>query len=190
MELRSAATASGNVIWGTEPYPSQSHHLRMEPYKIVVLDFLMADKAMFINTECRIQLDADANPKKPGQYLPCDALAIDLRHGSVYLCEIACEHKLQPLLKKLSAWTKNWDSVQTALRRDSLVPANWRVNVWLFVPEDSIEMLDGKLERLRQVIGSKFKVKITALEEVQPWRLSNWERCEAKWERSGRRTLV
>ncbi|MGA2752617.1 MAG: hypothetical protein ABSE53_02530 [Terracidiphilus sp.] len=55
----------------------------MEHYKIVVLDYLLADKAMFVNTECRIQLDAGANLKKPGQYFSCDALAIDLRHGTV-----------------------------------------------------------------------------------------------------------
>jgi hypothetical protein len=83
LELRAATTASGNVIWVTEPYPSHSHHLRMEHYKIVVLDYLLADKAMFVNTECRIQLDAGANLKKPGQYFSCDALAIDLRHGTV-----------------------------------------------------------------------------------------------------------
>ncbi len=162
----------------------------MDHYKTVVMDYLLADKAMFVDTECRIRLDAGGSSEKPAQHCSCDAVAIDLRHGAVYFCETAFEHKLPSLLKKLSDWTENWDSVQTALRRDCMVPANWRVHVWVFVPEDSIEMLDGKLEHLRQSIGSKFKVKITALEDVQPWRSSTWERCEAAWERTGQRTLI
>lgn len=162
----------------------------MDHYKTVVMEYLLADKAVFVNTEWGIQLDAGGNSEKPGQHSSCDAVAIDLRHGAVYLCEIAFEHKLPTLLKKLSDWTANWDSLQTALRRDCMVPANWRVHVWVFVPKDSIEMLDGKLEHLRRTIGSKFKVKITALEDVQPWRLSTWERCEAAWERKGQRTLI
>ncbi len=55
-----------------------------------------------------------------------------------------------------------------------------------FVPKDLIEMLDRELGHLRNIIGSKFKVKITALEDVQPWRASTWERCEAAWETNGR----
>jgi hypothetical protein len=104
----------------------------------------------------------------------------------VYLCQTAFEQKLQPLIQKLSAWTKNWDSIRMALRRDSKAPASWRVHVWLFVPKDSIEMLDAKLERLRRTVGSKFKVKITALEDVQPWRAATWNRCEEAWETVGR----
>ncbi len=162
----------------------------MDNYKAVVMDYLQSDKAMFVNMECRIQLDGGGNLDQPGQRCSCDAVAIDLRHGSVYLCETALEHHLQSLLKKLSTWTKNWDSIQTALRRDCMAPANWRIHVWLFVPKGSIELLDAKLEHLRQTVGSKFKVKITALEDVQPWRLSTWERCEAAWERNGQRTLI
>ena len=101
----------------------------MDHYKSVVMDYLLADKAVFVNTECRIQLDAGGGPEMPGQHCSCDAVAIDLRHGAVYLCETAFEHKLPSLLKKLSDGTKNWDSVQTALRRDCMVPANWRVHV-------------------------------------------------------------
>ena len=75
--------------------------------------------------------------------------------------------------------TKNWASIKAALWRDCKVPVNWRVHVWLFVPRDSIEMLDERLEQLRQTVGARFKVKLTALEDVQPWRSSRWERCEA-----------
>ena len=161
----------------------------MDHYKSVVMDYLQSDRAVFVNAECRIPIDAGKIPEKSRQHCSCDAVAIDLRHGAVYLCETASEDERPSLLKKLSTWTKNWDLVKTALERDCMVPANWRIHVWLFVPKDSIEVLDEKLELLRQNIGSKFKVKVTALEDVQTWRFSTWERREAEWERKGRRTL-
>ena len=162
----------------------------MDHYKTVVMDYLQADRAVFVNTECCIQLDEPVDSGKPAPRCSCDAVAIDLRHRAVFLCETAFGHKLQPLIKKLSVWTKNWDSIETALRRDCKAPANWRVHVWLFVPKNSIERLDGKLEHLRQTIGSKFKVKITALEDVQPWRVFTWKRCEAAWETAGRKIVI
>jgi hypothetical protein len=119
----------------------------------------------------------------------CDAVALDLRHGAVYLCEMAWDDQLQSLMRKVSTWTKNWDSIKAALQRDCKVPANWRVHVWLFVPRGSIDMLDEKLEHLRQTVGARFKVKLTALEDVQPWRFSSWERCEEAWESNGQRVL-
>lgn len=57
-------------------------------------------------------------------------------------------------------------------------------------PKDAIEMLNGKLEQFRHTNGAKFKVKITALEDVQPWRASTWERCEAARETDGQRILI
>lgn len=146
------------------------------------MDYLQSDKALFLNTECHFELDEAFTSKKARQCCSCDAVAIDLRHGAVYLCDTSLDDKLQFLMSKLTVWTKNWDSINAALRRDCKVPANWRVHVWLFVPRDSIEMLDEKLEQLRQGIGARFKVKITALEDVQPWRLSSWERLEEVWE--------
>ena len=161
----------------------------MDPYKSVVMDYLQADKAVFVNAECCVRIEEAGEGEKPEHRCACDAVAIDLRHGAVYLCETAFEHRIQPLIQKLSRWTKDWDSIKKALQRDCKVPEGWRVHVWLFVPRESIEALDAKLEHLRQTIGSKFKVKITALEDVQPWRSSSWERCEAAWETKGHRVL-
>jgi hypothetical protein len=149
-----------------------------------------AVEAVFLNRECSLELDEGVGSEKAPQHCTCDAVAIDLRHGAVYLCDTALNEKLQLLMSKLSAWTKNWDSIKAALLGDYKVPANWRVHVWLFVPRDSIEMLDEKLEQLRQTVGASFKVKLMALEDVQPWRASTWERCEAAWETDGRRILI
>ncbi len=146
------------------------------------MDYLQADWSVFINAECHFQLDGAVDAEKPKRPCSCDAVAIDLRHRAVYLCDTAFESKLLSLIEKLSAWIRNWDLIKTTLERDCSVPVGWRVYVWLFVPKDSIEMLDGELEELRRTSGSKFKVKITALEDVQPWCASSWSRCEAGWE--------
>jgi hypothetical protein len=162
----------------------------MNHYKTVVIDFLQSDRAVFVNAECCLELGELTDPDKAARRCSCDAVAIDLRHGSVYLCEATFERNFQALIKKLSAWTRNWDSIKNALQRDCRVPANWRVHVWLFTPRDSVEMLDAKLEHLRHTVGSEFKVKITALEDVQPWRASNWTRSEEAWETIGQKALI
>jgi hypothetical protein len=161
----------------------------MDHYKNVVIDYLQSDRAVFVNEECCLQLD-DPTAEKSGNRCACDAVAIDLRHGAVYLCETALDEQIPSLLRKLTAWTKNWDRVKISLQQNCKVPADWRVHVWLFVPKDSIEVLDEKLEHLRHTAGARFKVKITALEDVQPWRASTWERCEEAWETERHRLLV
>lgn len=162
----------------------------MEHYKIGVMDYLQSDRAVFLNTECCLELDQGGSPEKAQQRCSCDAVAIDLRHRAVYLCHAALHENLQGLIRKLAAWTKNWDSIKAVLRRDCKLPANWRVHVWLFVPKDSIEMLDERLEQLRQTVGARFKVKLTALEDVQPWHFSKWERCEEAWETKEQKPLI
>lgn len=162
----------------------------MEHYKTVVMDYLQADRALFVNTAFRTQFDKPEGPERPGRCWSCDAVAIDLRHGAAYVCQVAFDHKLQRLIKELFAWTKQWELIKAALQRDGRVPAMWRIHVWLFVPRDSIEMLDQELEHLRHTAGSKFKIKITALEDVQPWRASTWERCEETWETKGQRIMI
>lgn len=154
------------------------------------MDYLQGDGALFVNTHFRIRLDPPRDPKKTRQRCSCDAIAIDLRHGAVYLCETAFENKFGSLIKKFSAWSKNWESIKNTLRVNCRVPADWRIHVWLFVPKDAIETLDGKLEQFRHTNGARFKVRITALEDVQPWRASTWERCEAAWETDGQRILI
>lgn len=149
----------------------------MDHYKAVVMQYLQSDRTVFVNAECCIRLDDQAPLEKGGPHWFCDAVAIDLRHRAVYLCDVA--YKLQALVKKMAAWAQHWDGIKAALQRDCKLPASWRIHVWLFVPRDTIEVLDEKLEELRRKQGCPFKVKITALEDVQPWRFWTWDRSDA-----------
>lgn len=154
----------------------------MDHYKTVVMDFLQSDRTVFLNAECCLGLGDPTSKEKRSEHCACNAVAIDLRHGAVYLVETTLEDKLPSLVRKLANWTKHWDSIKAALHRECRVPADWRVHVWLFVPRNSIEMLEEKLEHMRQTLGARFKVKLTALEDVQPSRIANWERHEEPWE--------
>jgi hypothetical protein len=161
----------------------------MNHYKAVVMDYLQSDRAVFVNEECCLKLDDLADAEKRTERCACDAVALDLRHGAVYLCETALDDHVPSLLRKLAVWTKNWDLVKAALHRECKAPAEWRVHVWLFVPKNSIETIEEKLEQMRQTVGARFKVKLTALEDVQPWQSSSWDRREGAWETKGHRVL-
>jgi hypothetical protein len=67
--------------------------------------------------------------------------------------------------------------VREALHRDSDLPDDWPISVWIFVPEK----LKPAFEKGQQRIGNegpfKFDVKVTALEETVPWKYPSWNRC-------------
>lgn len=143
----------------------------MESYKSVVMEHLQLDKAVFLHTDCSIRVDG-AGSENSVQEWTFDAVAIDLRHRAVYLCDVACA--LQDFLKNVTGWASNWDNIKSALQRECKLPESWRIHAWLFVPRDTIEELDSRLEDLRRSAGCPFKVKITSLEDAQPWRSWTW----------------
>ena len=59
----------------------------MDYYQGIVIDYLRADRAVFVNTECCIQLNESDNPAQPHWY--CDAVAVDFRCRRIFLCEIS-----------------------------------------------------------------------------------------------------
>jgi len=153
----------------------------MNHYENVVIDYLRADRAVFVNTECCIQVNPGHNPDKTGPHWYCDAVALDFRAKEIYLCEISYAVGLFDLRKRLRNWHANWEGVLAGLRRECRLDdlASWPVRPWLFVPESSIPLLKKRLSELPQ--PCKFDAKITGLEEVQPWRFSNFNRngnCE------------
>ena len=91
-------------------------------YESVVIDYLRADRALFVNTECCIQLNESDNPDNSGPHWYCDAVVCDLRSECVFLVEISYSANLggweNGLIKRLRGWNENWLGVRAALARD------------------------------------------------------------------------
>jgi hypothetical protein len=142
----------------------------MDYYESVVVHYLRADRALFVNTECCIQLNQSKNPDSSGPHWYCDAVACDFRKSRIFLCEISYGAQLSDLTKRLKEWYANWDSLRHALARDSFVPKDWPVRPWLFVPVTRVPLL---VNRWAAISGSdkapKFVPLVTTLEMVQPW---------------------
>lgn len=144
----------------------------MDHFEGVVLDFLRADRRLFVNAQCCIQLNPGSNPDTSGPHWYCDAVAVNVRDRAAYLCEISYAARLPTLLNRLRSWDEHWERLRTALARDCGIPADWTVRPWLFVPND-------RLERLRlgtAALSLMPDPRITALEEVLPWRYRSWDR--------------
>ncbi len=147
----------------------------MDFFQGVVVDYLRADRAVFVNLECCIQLNDLPNPDISGPHWYCDAVAIDLRRKEVFLCEISYEARLSSLTDRLKSWSEHWAGVCAALERDSGIPGGWPVRPWLFVPEAKVEILVARLGLMVGTDGAPvFKPRITALESVQPWHYRSW----------------
>jgi hypothetical protein len=149
----------------------------MNYYESVVIDYLRADRALFVNTECCIQINAGHNPDKSGPHWYCDAVVADFRSRSVFLCEISYSVNLADLIQRLNSWHDNWAGVQAGLERDSRLPKEWfvRLQPWLFVPERCVPILQKGMSKIGNG-APKFDLKITYLEKVQPWLYCSWDR--------------
>lgn len=149
----------------------------MDYYEGVVVDYLRADRALFVNTEFCIQLSEGHNPDKGIRHWYCDAVVADFRSETAFLCEISYSAKLPALIKKLRDWRDNWESIRLALAREGHLPKDWlaRLRPWLFVPEECTSLLRKELTGIGN--GSPVFIPIiTPLEMVQPWRYCSWDR--------------
>lgn len=144
----------------------------MDHFEGVVLDYLRADRGLFVNSQCCIQLNEGANPDTSGPHWYCDAVAVSFKEQMAYLCEITYAARAPSLLARLRSWDEHWEGLKVALVRDSGVPAAWPLRPWLFVPEAQAERLKGGLASLRSLPSPR----ITFLEEVVPWRYRSWNR--------------
>jgi hypothetical protein len=158
----------------------------MDYYQGIVTEYLRADRSVFINTECFIQIKPGKEPPKGSSWY-CDALAVDFGPGppkqaTVFLCEITYSETLQSLVKRLRAWNDHWDEICNALVNNSHLPAEWPVRVWLFVPEakDCAKKLVTALDKIGSVQPLRFKPRITTLEMVQPWAYCTYNRTHEK----------
>jgi len=76
-------------------------------FQEIVTEYLRADRAMFVNTECLIQLNPGDVVSK-GTHWYCDAVAVNFRESAVYLCEVTYSTSLSALIGRLQAWSSNW----------------------------------------------------------------------------------
>lgn len=151
----------------------------MDYFQGVVTEYLRADRAVFVNTECCIQLNPGANPDKTGPHWYCDAVAVNFRTREVFLCEVTYSKSLSALLSRLSHWSEHWPRLKAALVRDCSLPAEWPICPWLFVPKELRADLEQKLRKLNavEVAGERMPYpEITELEEVLPWKYRSWNR--------------
>ena len=88
----------------------------METCELQLIDYLSADRAMFVNSQCLIQIKVGANPDTSGPHWYCDAVAVNFREKTIYLCEITTEKTIYALKKKIArfGWIR---TIGSALRR-------------------------------------------------------------------------
>jgi hypothetical protein len=149
----------------------------MDYYQGIVIDYLRADRAVFVNAEFCLQKNEGDNPDGTGPHWYVDALTVDFRSKVIFLCEISFARGLGALLKRLEGWREHWPSIPTALIRDACLPVGWPVRPWLFVPQEFIPVLTKKLEPLVSDNGRPLPTpRITTLEMTQPWLYRSWNR--------------
>ena len=156
----------------------------MDYFQGVVIEYLRADRAMFVNTECLIQLEPGDVLAK-GRHWYCDAVAINHRESTVYLCEITYATTMYALLTRLQAWDAQWPSLCTAIVRDCCIPVWWQIQPWVFVPENRSAALSEKLSafvKADHVAGHMPNPKVTYLESVLPWKYQQWDRKTSAFE--------
>src|SRR5205085_9352280 len=115
------------------------------------------------------------NPDTSGPHWYCDAVVADFRSEVIFLCEVSYSATLEALTKRLKEWQDQRQGIVLALKRDSSLPKNWQVRVWLFVPKHLEALLRQRLTQTGNGQSLKFDWDITPLEEIQPWLYSSWD---------------
>lgn len=175
----------GDMIRRQKLHPNQLAFLEgniVDYFQGVVYDYLRADRAIFINAECLIQIQPGDQPRKGTSWI-CDAIAADFKAETVFLCEVTYSKSLHALVQRLSVWNENWELICNALANEKYnnLPINWKVRPWLFVPGELIERLNTALHKIADDSGRlNFKPRITLLEEVLPWKYREWDRIRAE----------
>lgn len=146
----------------------------MDFYQGVVVDYLRADRSLFLNPECFVQIEPGSQPPKGSSWY-CDIQAVNFRAKTIFLCEVTYSSTLQALLKRLKAWNHHWKEIHEALVQDSKLPSEWPIRAWLFVPEKSVGLLCKGLEQIAGKEPLGFRPLITTLEMVQPWTYNQFD---------------
>jgi hypothetical protein len=147
-------------------------------FQEVVTEYLRADRAVFVNTECLIQLHPNDVSTK-GAHWYCDAVAVNFREKSVHLCEVSYSTTLHALGSRLQTWAKNWPALCAALARDSHVPIDFKFEPWVFIPQSRHEVLNKRVAACPNLENISVRMptpRVTYLESVAPWQYPTWDR--------------
>ena len=147
----------------------------MDHFESVVAEYLRADRSLFVNAQCCIQLNEGANPDTSGPHWYCDAVALSLKAQRAFLCEITYADPPNSLFKRLTGWDRDWLLLRTALERDSGVPRTWQLQPWIFIASK----LDARVQAFLATLSLQEmpRPKITHLEDVMPWKYRSWDRA-------------
>jgi hypothetical protein len=140
----------------------------MDYFQGVVTEYLRADRAVFVNAQCLLQLDPGEKLEK-GRHWYCDIVALDLREETAYLCEITYDVKVNALVRRLREWDAHWTDLVSAIRRDCRVPAHWRVRPWAFIAQRCRATLVSRIQWICEAPGRMPAPRVTDLESVLPW---------------------
>lgn len=147
----------------------------MDYFQGVVTEYLRANRCVFVNTECLLQLEVGDTPAK-GRHWYCDAVAVNLQESRAFLCEVTFSSSLSAVINRLQAWYKHWPELRTALARDCSIPETWHVQPWVFIPQERESLFERKIGSIAfQDIPSEMpRPKVTPLESVTPWKYRSW----------------
>ena len=147
----------------------------MDHFESVVVEYLRADRSLFVNAQCCIQLSPGSNPDTSGPHWYCDAVAVSLKLQRAFLCEITYADPPSSLQRRLAGWDREWPVLRAALERDSGVPAAWPLQPWLFIASKLQPRIDAFLGTLSY--EHMPRPRITHLEQVMPWQYRSWDRA-------------
>jgi hypothetical protein len=150
----------------------------LDYFQGVVTEYLRANRSVFVNTECLIQLD-EGDKQFKDRHWYCDAMAVSFKDKTLYLCEITYSGTMQSLVTRLQAWQLNWAELTSAVLRDSGVPTDWKVQPWVFIPQKCRAIYDKRIALLKVPFGAGTgmpRPQITYLEHVVPWEYKTWDR--------------
>jgi len=156
----------------------------MDFFQGVVVEYLRADRGIFVNPELLIQLDEGDSLGK-GRHWYCDAAAASFKEKTLFLCEISYSQTMTTLVKRLQSWADNWSEIKVALVRNSGIPSDWELQPWVFIPKECRETFDRKIMRFAFGTGQMPQPRITYLESVVPWNYRRtWDRQKTAIETS------
>ena len=140
----------------------------MDYFQGVVMEYLRADRACFVNPEFWIRGNLEQPHEKPHWFV--DVLAINMRDRSVYLCEVTYAKQPRALARRLHSWKEHWSVINDTLKKDASIGEEWPLIPWVFAPPKTLAIIEPELKKLFP------EARTTNLEKVLPWLFCTYDR--------------